>query len=190
MDTLRFAIGDENIQDIKLLKGMLQSKGHQVVCEELDGPSLLRKARSLLPDFIIVGYGISGMTGLEIARIVQGDRLAPVLLTAESSRDVFVRDMGSEYFPFIIKPFSEAQLFWTVDFVYNNYKKMVGLEKEVLELKNKLETRKVVEKAKGILIDTYNMKEKDAFRYLQKRSMDECRPVIEIARRIIDKNSE
>lgn len=188
MDTLRFAIGDQDELNIKVIKNALQSNGHYVVCEENDGPSLLRKIRSIIPDFVIVGYNISGMKGPEIARIIQGDGIAPVLLIAESSQDIFTREMGDEYFPYLIKPVSESQLLFTVEFVYNNYKKMMDLKNEVSRLKEMLETRKLVERAKGILIDKYNMKEKDAFRYIQKRSMDECKPVQEIARRIIEKN--
>lgn len=186
MDTLRFAIGDQDELNIKVIKNALQSNGHYVVCEETDGPSLLRKIRSIIPDFVIVGYNISGMKGSEIARIIQGDGIAPVLLIAESSQDIFTREMGDEYFPYIIKPVSESQLLFTVEFVYNNFKRMIDLKNEVSRLKEMLETRKLVERAKGILIDKYNMKEKDAFRYIQKRSMDECKPVLEIARRIIE----
>jgi response regulator NasT len=92
-------------------------------------------------------------------------------------------------FPYIIKPLSEVQLLGTIDYVYNNYKKLINLENEVMQLKKMLESRKLVERAKGILIDVYNMKESDAFRYIQKRSMDECKPVEEIARRIIENKS-
>lgn len=190
MNSLKFAIGDEDQVKITGLRNMLQSQGHMVSCEESDGPSLLRKIRSVLPDFVIVDYNIRGMKGIEIARIVQGDRIAPVLLTAESSHDIFIREMGNENFPYIIKPFSKTQLIGTIEFVYNNYKRLLDLEKEVQELKNMLENRKLVERAKGILIDTYNMKEKDAFRYIQKRSMDECRPVEDIAKRIIEKSKK
>jgi response regulator NasT len=186
MNTLKFAIGDEDELNITLIKGILQSNGHTVICEEGDGPSLLRKIRSLIPDFVIVGYYLGGMKGSEIARIIQSDRIAPVILIAESSQDIFVREMGNESFPYIIKPVSEIQLMGTIDYVYSNFVRMMSLEKEILELKSTLETRKLVERAKGILIDNYGMKESDAFRYIQKRSMDECRPVVEISKRIIE----
>jgi Response regulator with putative antiterminator output domain len=186
MDTLRFAIGDEDKPGIVTIRNILLSAGHMVVCEEYDGSSLLRSVRSLLPDFVISGYNLPGIRGPEIARIIEGDRIAPVLLVADSSKDIFVRKMGNENFPYIIKPVSEGQLLGTIDFVYNNYKRLTSLELEVNELKNMLEIRKLVEKAKGILMDKYNMKEKDAFRYIQKRSMDECKAVVEIAKRIIE----
>lgn len=188
MDTLRFAIADEDKNTMLLIKNILHLKGHQVICEENDGSSLLRCVRSMLPDFVIAGYNLPGIKGPELARIIEGDRIAPVLLVAASSQDVFVRKIGSESFPYIIKPISEIQLLGTIDFVYNNFKRLKDLENEVIELKSALEIRKLVDKAKGILMDLYNMKEKDAFRYIQKRSMDECRPVEEIAKRIIDKS--
>lgn len=187
MDTLRFAVADEDTNTILLIKNILQSKGHTVICEEKDGSSLLRCVRSTLPDFVICGYNLPGIMGPELARIIQGDRIAPVLLVAGSSKDLFVREMGSESFPYIIKPVSEIQLMGTVDFVYNNFKRLTNLENEVLELKSALEIRKLVDRAKGILMDLHNMKEKEAFRYIQKRSMDECRPVEEIAKMIIEK---
>lgn len=187
MDSLKFAIGDEDKLNILNIKNILQSRGHVVSCEEEDGPSLLRRIRSINPDFVIVSYGMRGMKGLEIARIVESDRICPVLLTAEISQDIFVREMGNESFAYLIKPISEIQLIGTIEFVYNNFKRLAGLEGEVLKLKNMLEARKITEKAKGIIIDKFNMKEKDAFRYIQKRSMDECKPVLEIAKRIIEK---
>lgn len=190
MDILKFAIGDEDELNILMIKNILQSKGHILMCEENDGPSLLRKVRSTIPDFVIVGYNIQGMKGPEIARIVQGDRIAPVLLIAESTENIFSREMGNESFPYIIKPISEIQLLGTIDYAYNNFKRLVELEKEVLELKATLEVRKMLERAKGILIDNFNMKEKDAFRYIQKRSMDECKPIADIAKRIIESNNK
>lgn len=188
MDNLRFAIGDSDETGIVLIRNILQSKGHIIVCEERDGPSFLRKLRTIGADFIIAGYNIQGINGPELARIAQGDKLAPVLLIADSSQDLFVRNIGEETFAYIIKPFSETQLLGTIDYVYNNFKRMTDLENQVMELKKKLEARKVMDKAKGILIDMYNMKESDAFRYIQKRSMDECKPIEEIAERIIEKS--
>ncbi|KPU42939.1 putative transcriptional regulatory protein pdtaR [Oxobacter pfennigii] len=188
MESLKFAIGDENKRNIGIIRNILVSRGHTISCEEDEGPSLMRKIRSLAPDFVIVSYNMPGMKGLEVARIAQQDKLAPVLLTADSTHDIFVGSMGNEYYPYIIKPISEVQLLSTIEFVYNSFIHLKTLEGEITELKSTLETRKLVERAKGILIDSYNMKEKDAFRYLQKRSMDECKPVIEIAKRIIEKS--
>jgi len=190
MNSLRIAIGDEDELNIGIIKSILLSKGHKVICEERDGSSLLRKVRSLMPDFVIVSYNIPGIKGIEIARIIQQDEIAPVLLMADNSQDIFVREMGEEYFPYIIKPVIPVQLLGTIDFVYNNYKKMLDLQKEVSQLKNMLETRKLVERAKGILIDDYGMKERDAFRFIQKRSMDECKPIADIAKMIIEKSKK
>jgi two-component system, response regulator PdtaR len=190
MDSLRFVIGDGDEINIIALRNILQSAGHVIGCEERDGPSLIRKVRSIMPDFVITAYNIPGMNGSEIARIVQGGGIAPVLLIAESSQDIFIREMGNETFPYIIKPISPVQLLGTIEYVYSNFKRLKSLENEVQELKTMLETRKLVERAKGILMDTYGMKEKDAFKYIQKRSMDECKPVVDIAKRIIDKNKK
>lgn len=190
MESLKFAIGDDDESNVAAIKGILLSNGHIISCEEKDGPSLLRKIRSTSPDFVIISYNIKGMNGPEIARIIQNDRLAPVLLIADSSKDIFVREMGDENFAYIIKPLSEIQLLGTIDYVHNNFKRLINLENEVIQLKKMLETRKLVERAKGILIDSYNMKESQAFRYIQKRSMDECKPVEEIARRIIENSKK
>ncbi|HBM80804.1 MAG TPA: response regulator [Clostridiaceae bacterium] len=187
MDTLRFAIGDEDENDLFLLRNILQSNGYTIACEETDGPALLRQIRILTPDFVITSFDMPGIGGSEIARIVQGDRIAPVLIVAESSQDIFARNMGNESFPYILKPVSEMHLLSAIEYIYNSFKKLSDLEREVAELKKTLEDRKAVDRAKGILMDRYNMKEKDAFRYIQKRSMDECKPIAEIAKRIIDK---
>jgi two-component system, response regulator PdtaR len=190
METLKFAIGDEDKSSILVIKNILQSNGHVVACEENDGPSLLRKVRGVIPDFVIISYDIPGMKGSELARIIEGDRIAPVLLLTDSSKDIFIRGVGNENFAYIIKPVSQLQLLGTIEYVYNNFKRLVDLEREVLELKTLLETRKQVDRAKGIIMDKYNMKEQDAFRYIQKRSMDECKSVLEIAKRIIENNNK
>jgi response regulator NasT len=129
MDKLKFAIGDKDELNMAVIRSMLQSEGHLIACEETDGPALLRKIRAVAPDFVIVSYNMPGMKGLEIARIVQGDRLAPVLLTADSSQDIFIRSMGEENFPYLIRPINQVQLIGTIDFVYNSFKRMLELEK-------------------------------------------------------------
>lgn len=187
MDSLKFAIGGIDQLNMVIIRNILLSKGNTICCEEDDGASLLRKIRSMEPDFVIIGYNILGMNSMEIARIVQSDRVAPVLIIADSTLDISIRDMGDEYFPSIIKPISEIQLLTTIEFSYINYKRMVNLENQIKDLKNTLEERKIIEKAKGILIDSFKMKEKDAFRYIQKRSMDECKSAVDIAKRIINK---
>jgi response regulator NasT len=186
MDTLKFAVGDADELNKAVIKSILQSKGYSIACDERDGPSLLRKVRSILPDFVIISCNIPGMKGSEIARIVEGDRIAPVILIADSPQDMLAREMGSDNFAYILKPVSEIQLIGTIEFVYSYFKRLVNLEHEVSELKEMLETRKLVEKAKGILMDKFNMKEKDAFKFIQKKSMDECAPITDIARKIID----
>lgn len=187
MDNLRFALGGSDKLNIEHIRGILLSQGHSVVCEDDDGPSLLRSVRSLIPDFVIASYELPGMKGPEIARIIEGDRLAPVLLIAENSEDMPEARIGSENFAFLIKPVSEVQLMTTVEYVYGNYRRVCELEEEVSKLRETIDSRRIVERAKGILMDRYDMKEKDAFRYIQKRSMDECKRASDIAKQIVEK---
>lgn len=187
MESLRVAVGSEDEISRIAIRNILQAAGHTVIYEETDGPSLLRKIRGMSPDFVIASMNLPGIKGVEIARIVQEDGIAPALLIADGSQNIFSIEMGNNNYAYIIKPISSQQLLGTMEFVYNSYKKMRGLQDEINKLKNMLETRKAVDLAKGILIDQFNMKEKDAFRYLQKKSMDECKPIHDIADRIINK---
>lgn len=176
--------GDNNL--VKRLKMILQKEGYMITGEAEDGLSCLRTIRRVMPDLVILDKELSGMSGLELAKIIEEDKLAPViLLTPTWDREVFEKAKESWVFAFLVKPVQEGHLLSTASFVIHTFQKMMKLEKEVDKLKDTIETRKVVEKAKGILMKTMKISEDEAYKRIQQQSMDKCIPMKHVAEAII-----
>ncbi|MDD2496742.1 MAG: ANTAR domain-containing protein [Desulfitobacteriaceae bacterium] len=170
----------------KRLKQILLRQGYTVVGEENDGPASLRVIRRVMPDLVILDWDLPGMSGLELAKIIEEDRIAPVLLlTPTWEKELFEMAKDSWVFAFLVKPIQEGHLLSTASFVINTYAKMKELENQVNELKETLETRKLVEKAKGIIMKRLNVSETDAYKLMQKKSMDKSIPMKQVAKIIL-----
>jgi len=186
MDTVRVILADKDTALRKNIKEFLGRRGYLVIGEAEDGMSALKLIRSLQPDLIIMDVNLPVMDGLQVARIVEEGRLAPVLLLAEYvERDFVSREKGELAVPVLMKPVDEAALQSTVEFAMSSFNRLVKLEKEVEKLKNDLETRKVVERAKGILMRTQGITEQEAFKRMQQQSMKKRTSMKAIADAII-----
>ncbi len=183
---LRVLIGDDE-PIIRLdLKNMLESLGYEVVAEAGDGVSAVEAARTLKPDVAILDIKMPGMDGIDAANILNSEKIAPVvLLTAFSDMDLINRAKEAGVFAYLVKPFRENDLRPAIEIAISRYKEFLALEEEVNELEDKLETRKLVERAKGILMDQYGLKEQEAFRRIQVQSMNTRKSMKEIAEAII-----
>lgn len=170
----------------KRIKQILTKEGYLVTGEAEDGPLALRQIRALAPDMVITEAELPGMGGMEVAKIIAEDRLAPVLLVASSLHGDFVqRARESWVFALVSPPVQASNLIPAVESAMLNFRKIVRLEEEVDKLKETLQTRKLVEKAKGILMETLGLPEAEAFRRIQKQSMDKCTSMKAIAEAII-----
>ena len=168
------------------LREMLDSLGYLVVGEVGDGQSAVHQARELRPDLVIMDIKMPLMDGIDAARVLTEERVAPVLLlTAYGDEDLVQRAKEAGVVGYIVKPFRESDLAPAIEVVLARFGEFRALEKEVVDLKEALETRKVVDRAKGILMDTQGLTEADAFRRIQKMSMDTRRSMKEIAQAII-----
>lgn len=178
-------VDDESI--IRLdLREMLKEHGHEIVGEAYDGEMAVELANQLNPDLIVMDIKMPKMDGLEaITRINQHRRIPTVMLTAYSQPELVERAVGLGVFAFLVKPIKEHDLLPTLEVVLARAEEMSTLEKEVGSLKETLETRKLVEKAKGILMESYGLSESAAFRKIQKLSMDKRKPLKEVADAII-----
>ena len=126
------------------------------------------------------------MDGIEAAKIISTEGIAPVLLlTAYSQKDLVDRATDAGVFTYLVKPFKEADLMPAMAIAIARYEEFVELENEVSDLENKLDTRKAVDRAKGILMDQYGLKEQEAFRRIQVQSMNTRKSMREIAEAII-----
>ncbi len=186
MDALRIVIADDE-PIIRLdLRKTLENMGHQVVAEAGDGAKAVEMARETKPNIVILDIKMPEMDGIDAAKIITTEGIAPVLLlTAYSQKDLVDRAKDAGVFAYLVKPFKEADLLPAMEIAMSRYDEFVELENEVTDLENKLDTRKSVDRAKGILMDQYGLKEQEAFRRIQVQSMNTRKSMREIAEAII-----
>ena len=186
MESLRIVIADDE-PIIRLdLRKTLENMGHQVVGEAGDGAKAIDVAREMKPDIVILDIKMPELDGIDGAKVITTEGIAPVLLlTAYSQKDLVDRAKDAGVFAYLVKPFKEADLLPAMEIAISRYEEFVELENEVTDLENKLDTRKAVDRAKGILMDQYGLKEQEAFRRIQIQSMNTRKSMREIAEAII-----
>ncbi|HEY8475291.1 MAG TPA: response regulator [Chloroflexota bacterium] len=168
------------------LREMLDNLGYLVVGEASDGRSAVNLARELRPDLVIMDIKMPDMDGITAAKILTEERIAPVLLvTAYSDRELVERAKDSGVLAYVAKPFGEAQLVPAIEVALARFRELRALERELGDTKQALETRKLVERAKGVLMDTQGLKEAEAFRKIQKLSMNTRKSMREVAEAIL-----
>ncbi|MGB9300607.1 MAG: response regulator [Anaerolineae bacterium] len=186
MEQPRVIVADDESIVRMDLREMLESLGYLVVGEAGDGESAVHLSRELKPSIVIMDIKMPGMDGIEAGRILTEERIAPVLLlTAYSQQDLVDRAKDAGVMAYIVKPFHEADLAPAIEVALRRWSEFRALEREVEDLKEALETRKLVDRAKGILMDTQGLSEADAFRRIQKTSMDQRKPMKDVAEAIV-----
>lgn len=183
---LRIVIADDE-PIIKLdLHKMLQDLGYEVVGEAADGKEALELTRQLKPDVCIMDIRMPEMDGIDAAKIITDEKIAPVLLvTAYSDIELVTRAKESGVYSYIVKPFKETDLMPQIEVSVERWRAYQKIEAQAIDLDEKLETRKAVDRAKGILMDQYGLREQEAFRRIQIQSMNTRKTMREIAEAII-----
>ena len=178
-------VDDESI--IRLdLRERLSELGYSVVGEAADGHMAVALARRLDPDLVLMDIKMPKMDGITAARILLEERIAPiVLLTAFSDRELVEDAREAGVLGYISKPFREADLVPTLEVAIARFAELKAIELENVNLKEALETRRLVDRAKGMLMDSQGLTEAAAFRRIQKLAMDRRKPIKEIAEAII-----
>jgi two-component system, response regulator PdtaR len=169
------------------LKEMLEEEGFSVVGEASDGDSCLRDAEEKRPDLIIMDIKMPGVDGLAAAeRVTERGLGAVLILTAFSQKDLVQRAAEAGAMGYLVKPFQKSDLLPAIEVALARHAQLAAARKESSDLREQLATRKVVDKAKGRLIDESGMTEAQAFRHIQKRAMDERRPMREVAQEVLE----
>ena len=171
------------------LKEMLEEEGFNVVGEAADGDAAIRLADERRPNLVIMDIKMPGTDGLTAAeQIVERDLSAVLILTAFSGRDLVRRAADAGAMGYLVKPFQKSDLMPAIELSLARYAELSAVKKESTDLAERLETRKVVDKAKGRLIDAQGMTEAEAFRHIQKKAMDERRSMKEVAEELLERS--
>ncbi|MBM3268951.1 MAG: response regulator [Candidatus Sericytochromatia bacterium] len=183
---LRIMLADDESLIRLDLKEMLVELGHEVAGEAPDGQTAVEMAQKVDPDLIIMDIKMPGLDGLQaLAQISAVRRIPTIMLTAYSQPDLVEQAVGLGVFAFLVKPIKEADLLPTLEVAIARSEELKAVEAEVKDLEETLATRKLVEKAKGILMEQSGLGEAAAFRKIQKLSMDRRKPIKDIAEAII-----
>ena len=154
------------------LREMLTDAGHEVIGEAANGEEAVKLARELKPEFIIMDVKMPVMDGLTAAKLIAADNIAPVLLlTAYSQQDIVEKASEAGVIAYLVKPIREEQLFPAMEIAEKRFQEMQKLNAELAQLKESLETRKLLDRAKGILMAAHGMTEQEAYRKMQQFSM-------------------
>ena len=186
MERIRVIIADDESLIRMDLREMLTNLGYLVVGEVADGRSAVNQARELKPDIVIMDIKMGDMDGIEAAKVLTEERVAPaVLLSAYSQRELVDRAREAGVVAYLVKPYREEDLTPAIEVALARYHEFEELQKNVVDLQQALETRKLVDRAKGILMDKQGLTEAEAFRKIQKMSMDNRKPMKDVAEAII-----
>ncbi len=169
------------------LKETLEEEGYEVVAETGRGDEAVELVRQYNPDVAILDIKMPGLDGLSAAREIAGERRAAVLiLTAFSQRDLIERARDAGALAYLVKPFQKADLFPAIEVALGRFQELKALHDQATSLEEQLETRKVVDRAKGQLMDQGGLSEAAAFAFIQKTAMAERQTMKAVAQRVLD----
>jgi two-component system, response regulator PdtaR len=173
------------------LKEMLEEEGYLVAGEVGDGASAVDLAQRLRPDLVIMDVKMPGLDGISAAEQISAERLAPVvILTAFSQRDLVKRASDAGAMAYLIKPFTRADLVPAIEIAVSRYQEITALDSEVTGLRDRLEVRKLLDRAKGLLQADRGITEAEAFRWIQKSSMDRRMTMRAVAEEVLQAAQE
>lgn len=184
---LRVVIAEDEAIIRMDLRETLEEEGYEVIGETGRGDQAVELVRGLQPDLAILDIKMPGMDGLEAARIINGEKICGVLmLTAFSQREVVEQARDAGALAFLVKPFQKSDLIPAIEVAMGRFRELRSLTGEIDALGEQLESRKVVDRAKGLLMDDLAMSETDAFGFIQRTAMSERTRMRDVADRILD----
>lgn len=182
----RVLVIDDHLPSKTFLIKALAKKGFNVVGESTSGRNATVLAKTTIPDVILMAVGLTDVDGISAAReIMEESPLPIVLLTSHYDAENIERAKESGVMAFLIKPLREEELFPTIELAISRFSEFISLRRENEDLKKTLEARKVIERAKGILMKSRGLSEAEAFALIRKKSMETRKPMADIAQAII-----
>lgn len=177
---------DEALIRLDLVE-LLEEHGYEIVDQASDGEEAVRLANELEPDLIVMDVKMPKMDGITAADKIAEDRIcAVVMLTAFSQRDLIKRAKEAGAMAYVVKPFDASDVIPAIEIAMARFAEIRGVEDEVMDLEERLESRKIVDQAKGILQTSLDLTEPEAFRWIQKTAMDLRKSMREVAQGVID----
>ena len=177
---------DEALIRLDLVE-LLTGEGYDVVGEAGDGEQALSMARELEPDLVVMDVKMPKMDGISAASVIAEERIAPVvMLTAFSQRELVERAREAGAMAYVVKPFDASDVVPAIELAMARYAELRAVEEEVEDLQERFESRKLVEQAKGLLMEGLGLTEPEAFRWIQKTAMDLRKSMREVAEGVID----
>ncbi len=169
------------------LKETLEEEGYEVVGETARGDQALELVAELDPDVVILDVKMPGLDGIETARrVAAGHDAAVVILTAFSQRDLVDRAIEAGALAYLVKPFQRSDLVPAVEVARTRHREMRALTDQAVTLADRLEARKAIDRAKGVLMDEAGLAEAEAFRFIQRSAMSARRSMADIAAQVLD----
>lgn len=182
----RILIADDESLIRMNLREMLGQQGYDVVAEASTGQGAVDLARKIRPDLVLLDIKMPDLDGLEAAKMIVSEEIAPVvLLTAYSDDELVVTAKAAGVSGYLVKPIRETELSPVIEIALARHEDLRELRQKVLDLEDALETRKLVERAKGVLMEAHGLSEADAFHRMRKTSMDNRKSMREVAEAIL-----
>ena len=170
---------------------LLTDEGYDVVGQAADGEQALALARELEPDLVVMDVKMPKMDGITAAEHIAEERIAPVvMLTAFSQRDLVERARRAGAMAYVVKPFDASDVVPAIEIALARFDEIRAVEDEVADLQERLDSRRIVEQAKGLLMEGLGLSEPEAFRFIQKTAMDLRKSMREVAQGVIDQVDE
>ena len=180
---------DESLIRMDIVETLIDF-GFDVIAEAADGLEAVELAKSKKPDIIVMDIKMPNLDGISAAEQMQALRIPIVLLTAFSQKELVERASEAGAMAYVVKPFTPNDLLPAIEIAWSRHQQLTALEAEVQDLTERFETRKLVDRAKGLLNEKMNLTEPEAFRWIQKASMDRRLTMHEVALTIIDQLGE
>lgn len=190
MSELRIVVAeDEGLIRMDVV-ATLSEAGYQVVGEASDGEEAIKLAKDLSPDLVVMDIKMPKLDGISAAEKIAELKIPVVLLTAFSQSDLVTRAADAGAMAYVVKPFKPSDLLPAIQIALARHEELTGLEAEIADISERLETRKLMDRAKGILQGRMGLSEPDAFRWIQKASMDRRLTMAQVAKTVIEQLSE